>query len=156
MKTCMYAGSCALFLALGLAMSLASAQAAAAAKVDPYPLDTCIVSGQKLGAMGDAVRTEYKDREIKFCCAGCKPKFEAKPDEYLKKIDEEIVKQQKPKYPLDTCVVTGEKLGPDAYDYVSHNRLVRFCCKACVAQFEKDPQKYFAKIDEAAKAKPKS
>jgi len=32
---------------------------------------------------------------------------------------------------------------------------VRFCCKDCIAQFEKDPQKYLKIIDDAAAAKSK-
>lgn len=145
-----------LILAFSLTVFLGGVYAAETPKADPYPLDKCIVSGQKLGTMGEGTKIEYKGREIKFCCPACKPKFDANPDEYLQKIDDEIIKQQKPKYPLDTCPVTGEKLDKDAVDYVSHNRLVRFCCKACIAAFDKDPQKYLAKIDEAAKAKAKS
>ncbi|MBW8781196.1 MAG: hypothetical protein JF599_04815 [Verrucomicrobia bacterium] len=62
-------------------------------------------------------------------------------------------------YPLDTCVVSGEKLEPgdmgDPIDYVykqegKPDRLVRFCCKMCVAKFKKNPAKYLQTIDEAA------
>ena len=64
----------------------------------------------------------------------------------------------KESYPLTTCVVSGEPLeggmgGP--VDYIHKeagkpDRLVRFCCKACIAEFKKDPAKYLAKIDAAA------
>lgn len=58
-------------------------------------------------------------------------------------------------YPLDTCVVSGEKLGemgkPYELDYKGQK--VLFCCKDCVKKFNKDPEKYLAKIAEAAKAK---
>lgn len=68
-------------------------------------------------------------------------------------------------YPLDTCVVSGETLGGDMggpIDYIHKeagkpDRLVRFCCKACVKDFKKDPAKFLAKIDSApapAKAAP--
>lgn len=63
-------------------------------------------------------------------------------------------------YPLDTCVVSGEKLGEmgDPYDYVykeagKPDRLVRLCCEHCVKKFKKDPAKYLKTIDEAAAAK---
>ena len=141
----------AVFLGAG-----ALAHAAEASK-DAYPIDTCIVSGKKLGEMGDPVIINYKGREVRFCCAGCKPKFEANPDEYLKKLDAAIIEKQGLAYPLDQCVVSGEKFDAKTkpVDYVYKNRLVRFCCKDCIATFEKDPQKYLSKIDAAAAAKKK-
>lgn len=54
-------------------------------------------------------------------------------------------------YPLKTCVVTGEKLDSDAYDYHYQGRLVRFCCKSCIEKFNKDPQKFLKAIDAAEK-----
>ena len=63
-------------------------------------------------------------------------------------------------YPLDTCVVSGEKIGEMGapVDYIHKeagkpDRLVRFCCKMCVAKFKKDPAKYLKLIDEAANKK---
>jgi hypothetical protein len=55
----------------------------------PYPLKTCIVSGEKFGGdMGDPVVFVYSNKdvnqEVKFCCPMCKPKFLADPDKYLK------------------------------------------------------------------------
>jgi YHS domain-containing protein len=73
--------------------------------------------------------------------------------------DDAIIAEQKAGYPLDTCVVLGNKLGEhgDAVDHVYKGRLVRFCCAGCIATFEKDPQKYLGKIDAAkAKAEPKA
>ena len=68
-------------------------------------------------------------------------------------------------YPLKTCVVSDDKLddnsmgGPVDYFYKEKgkpDRLVVFCCKDCVKDFEKEPAKYLAKIDEAAAAKTKA
>ena len=61
-------------------------------------------------------------------------------------------------YPLTTCVVSGDKLDGDMgapFDYVykedgKPDRLVRFCCKNCVKDFQKDPAKYLKMIDDAA------
>ena len=63
----------------------------AAAKPVPYPLDTCIVSGDKFGGdMGPPVVFIYQtngiNQEVKFCCPMCKPKFLADPDKYMKLI----------------------------------------------------------------------
>ena len=67
--------------------------AAAAAKPVPYPLKTCVVSGDKLGGdMGEPIVFVYTNKsinqEIKFCCPMCKPTFLAEPDKYMKIIKE--------------------------------------------------------------------
>jgi YHS domain-containing protein len=60
-----------------------------------YQLDTCIVSGEKLGEMGDAYVFEYKGQEVKLCCKKCKAKFDKDPETYLKKIAEADAKPEK-------------------------------------------------------------
>lgn len=57
------------------------------AKPVPYPLDTCIVSGEALGSMGDAVVKIHDGREVKFCCAGCIKKFDKDPAKYIAAAD---------------------------------------------------------------------
>src|SRR4051812_27427207 len=52
----------------------------------PYPLKTCIVSGEALGSMGEPVRFTYKGQEIKLCCKGCEKKWQADSDKLLEKI----------------------------------------------------------------------
>lgn len=56
-------------------------------------------------------------------------------------------------YPLTTCVVSGDNLD-DPVHYVykqpgQPDRVVEFCCKDCIADFQKDPAKYLAKLDAA-------
>ncbi len=67
----------------------------------------------------------------------------------------DAIATQLAQYPLTTCVVTDEALGDHGkpVDHVYEGRLVRFCCKVCVDDFNKDPKKYLAKIDAAAAAK---
>lgn len=64
--------------------------AAEKAKAKPYPLDTCIVSGEKLGADADMKPYSfvYKGQEIKLCCKGCLKDFDKEPATYLKKLAE--------------------------------------------------------------------
>ncbi|MCX6955733.1 MAG: hypothetical protein NTV51_26615 [Verrucomicrobia bacterium] len=67
-------------------------------------------------------------------------------------------------YPLTTCVVSDDKLGGDMGKPVEYtykqagkpDRLVIFCCKDCIKDFEKEPAKYLKKIDDAAAAKAKA
>ena len=70
----------------------------------------------------------------------------------------------KAEYPLKTCVVSDEEIGGamgEGIDYVykqegKPDRLVRFCCKDCRKDFDKDPAQYLKKIDEAAAKAKKS
>ncbi len=61
----------------------------AATAATPYPLDVCIVSGEKLGSMGEPIVIVHEGREIKFCCAECEPAFKKDPEKYLSKLDGE-------------------------------------------------------------------
>ena len=59
------------------------------AKVIPYPLTKCIVSGEKLGGdMGKPVTLVYKGQEMKFCCKDCVKDFNKDPKKWMKKFDE--------------------------------------------------------------------
>lgn len=60
---------------------------APAPKAIPYPLDTCVVTGEKLDAMGGAVAIEKDGREVKFCCKGCIKDFNKDPAKFFAKID---------------------------------------------------------------------
>ena len=60
---------------------------APAAPAKPYTLDTCVVSGEKLGEMGESYTFTYQGQEIKLCCESCKPKFDKDPATYLKKLE---------------------------------------------------------------------
>jgi hypothetical protein len=52
----------------------------------PYPLKTCVVSGEELGKMGEPFRFSYKGQEIKLCCKGCEKDFNKDPEKYLQKL----------------------------------------------------------------------
>ncbi len=56
-------------------------------------------------------------------------------------------------YPLDFCVVSDEKLGSMGKPYVINyeGREIKFCCDGCEEDFRKEPEKFLAKIDAAAK-----
>ncbi len=68
-----------------------------AEKLKPYTLKTCIISGDKLGEMGEPFVYAYKGREIKFCCKGCLKDFNKDPQKYIKKIEEAEAKAKKAK-----------------------------------------------------------
>lgn len=70
--------------------ALAGFAADAAPKPVPYPLQTCIVSGEHLHG-GDMVVSVHKedgkpDRVMHLCCRKCLAKFKADPAKYLEKL----------------------------------------------------------------------
>jgi hypothetical protein len=56
-------------------------------KLKPYTLETCAVTGEKLGSMGKPFVMEFKDREIKLCCRGCKKDFDKEPAKHIKNVE---------------------------------------------------------------------
>ena len=69
-----------------LAISAVLIIAGACASGKPYPLDTCIVTDNELGSMGDPISYNHNGQEVKFCCKPCIKKFKKDPDRYMKKI----------------------------------------------------------------------
>lgn len=120
-----------------------------------YPLETCAVSGQELGSMGEPLNVVVGNRLVRLCCAGCKGQVEQKREEIFAKLDAATIEQQKADYPLERCLVTGEPLEAmgQPIEYVAGNRLLMFCCEACVGMFEKQPAKHLEKLDAARDGK---
>ncbi len=109
MKRSMWMRSGAAFLALSVglgtwAVAETPAETPAAPAADkqaeaakPYPLDTCLVSGEKLDEMGEPQVIVHEGQEVKFCCKMCIKKFKADPEKYLKKMNEEAAKKDETK-----------------------------------------------------------
>ena len=64
---------------------------------------------------------------------------------------EEDLTAQKAAYPLKVCLVEGSELDAmgEPAEYVHEGRLVMFCCKSCIEDFQADPAKYLAQLDKA-------
>ncbi len=54
---------------------------------------------------------------------------------------------------LKTCVVSDEKLGEHGKPYVftKDGQEIKLCCKSCLKDFNKDPEKYLKLISQQAK-----
>jgi len=131
----------------------------------PYLLDVCAVSGRPLPANGGFVLiiTGNEDaalngREMRFCCGGCKARFEKDPKNFIPTVDKLMIADQTPRYPNMNCVVMLDEpmpdpRGPEANDckrVVYKNRLVRLCCSKCVRRLKRTPDKYIAALDAQA------
>jgi len=121
------------------------------AQDDHYPLDTCLVSGKALDSKGEPVAMIVANREVKLCCGGCKKPAAANPEDTIAKLDEAVVAKQADSYKATKCPVSGKDLGSmgDPINYMHEGRLVRFCCAGCTGMFEKYPEDYLAKLDQA-------
>jgi YHS domain-containing protein len=130
-------------LALAVAPVARAAELGKAAK--PYPLETCAVSGEKLGGdMGEPYIFVQQGQEVQLCCKSCQKDFDKGHAKIMGKIAE-ANKKVKP-YKADTCLISGEKLGDTPSAIVYKNQEVKFCCKDCVVEFRKTPAKYTAKL----------
>lgn len=65
------------------------------APVKPYPLDTCLVCGMKLGEMGEPCVFVYKGQEIKVCDKSEEVDFDKDPGKYMKKLADAEAKFKK-------------------------------------------------------------
>jgi bacterioferritin-associated ferredoxin len=99
----------------------------------------------------EAKNIVVQNQLVRLCCGKCVKKVQANPDAWVKKVQEQAIAAQKPGYPLDTCVISGEKLGDSAVDTVIGSRLVRTCCGKCAAKVKANPQAAFAKLDAVKK-----
>jgi hypothetical protein len=88
-------------LTLAVAASIPALMAAEAkpeAKAKPYPLDKCIVSGDKFeGSDMTPHELVFEGQTVKLCCKSCLKDFNKDKAGYLKKISEEVAKNAKSK-----------------------------------------------------------
>lgn len=82
----------AIVLLTGLAAGALSAFAAdkpADKKVRPYPLKTCLVTGEEINEKGDMKPYTFvhEGQEVKLCCKSCLKGFNKEPAKYLSKVN---------------------------------------------------------------------
>lgn len=112
-----------------------------------YPLDTCVVSGEKLGLKP----TEFvvEGRLVRTCCGDCRKQVETSPGDAFAKIDAAVIAAQKQGYPLDVCAVSGAKLDEKALDRVVGTKLVRVANEEAATKLTAEPKPALAKLDAA-------
>ena len=64
-------------------------------KPKPYKLETCAVTGEKLGEMGKPYVFTHEDRELKLCCKSCLKDFKKDPAKYVKQVEQAEAKAKK-------------------------------------------------------------
>ncbi len=86
------------------------------------------VCGMSVNMATTAHKTVHEGREIGFCSAGCKAKFEAEPAKFLTAVDP----------------VCGMSVDRTTAQHMLKHEGTRyyFCCEGCQTKFEADPAKY--------------
>ncbi|HEX6813380.1 MAG TPA: hypothetical protein VF384_17300 [Planctomycetota bacterium] len=125
-------------------------EAIVAQQLPRYPLNTCPVSGEKLGGMGETTQLVVDGTLVQLCCAKCSKKATAEGAAIAQKVRDAAFAAQSAKYALKTCPVSGKDLGAQAVNTMFGTTLVRTCCPKCIAAIEKEPAKYLAKLAPAA------
>ncbi len=107
--------------------------------------DKCLLKPDK--DIDPAYTFKHGETNIGFCCANCRSKFAANPEEFA---DQLAALGKAPASTEDglfnaVCPVSGD--AADAAHTVSHDdKTVGFCCARCKARFEADPTAYADKI----------
>ncbi|MBL9120897.1 MAG: hypothetical protein JNL80_13380 [Phycisphaerae bacterium] len=95
---------------------------------DPYPFDTCFVTGEPLGdhpvvlVLKDQRDALQEGRQLKFASEEAKTKFLADQRDYLLKLDRMIVSKFAASYPLDRDVVEIDRIIEERDEFVFGNR----------------------------------
>ncbi len=58
-----------------------------------YPLQTCVVSGEKLGEMGTPVKVISDGTEVQLCCKSCIKDFDKEPAKFVKMVKDAAAKK---------------------------------------------------------------
>jgi hypothetical protein len=114
-----------------------------------WALETCPVSGDAFGGEhGAPVDHIIGTRYVKLCCKGCLKTANADEAKFLADLDAKLIPILRKTYPLDTCAISGEKLGSmgDPIEMMYGHRLVRLCCKGCMKSFKEDPAAFMEKV----------
>ncbi|WP_421758742.1 heavy metal translocating P-type ATPase [Devosia sp.] len=86
------------------------------------------VCGMSVNMATTAHKTAHEGREIGFCSAGCKAKFEAEPTKFLTAVD-------------PVCGMSVDRA--TAQHMLKHEGTrYYFCCEGCLKKFEAEPAKY--------------
>jgi len=121
-----------------------------AAQKPNYPLTTCVMKGEGLG--DDPQDVVVGTKLVRVCCKRCAAAVKKDSTAAMAKVDAAWIEAGKKTYKLDTCPISGEKLGAmgDPVDYLYGTQLVRLCCKNCAKKMRTEGAAVVAKVNEAS------
>jgi YHS domain-containing protein len=108
----------------------------------------CPITGKPVNK---EVAVEANGAEVGLCCKGCLGKVEKADDDGKAKLLFSNAALKKGFTNQTLCPVSGKPINPEAkVEYKGKN--VYFCCPGCPPAFEKDPDKFLAKLPQFKKA----
>jgi hypothetical protein len=63
-----------------------TSRSATTEEIAAYPLNTCVVSGEPLGSMGDTIDIFYQNQLVRLCCSHCIDPFHEEPQKFITKL----------------------------------------------------------------------
>lgn len=120
---------------------------------DPYPLDTCIVTGEPLGdhpvvlVLKDQRDALQEGRQLKFVNEDARNRFLTNQREYLVKLDNEIIAKFASSYPLTRDVVEIDKMLVERNEFVFGNRCYVVARAKNIDNFVKQSGRYVKSYD---------
>lgn len=117
-----------------------------------YPLAVCPVCGEPDAS--SAFSKIYDGREVVFCGEHCVSLFGKNLAESMMSLNMRIAEAQRDSYAMTSCIVCGDGMDPKAevIESVYLNQYVKFCCRECLAAFNKNPGIYTGNLTAAMNA----
>jgi len=139
-------------LLIGSALAAESASVDSVSTFGKYPLTICPVCGET--DVSSTHTKVYDGREVVFCGDDCISQFEKNLAESMMSLNMLIADAQRPTYAMTSCIVCGDGMDPkaEAIESVYLNQYVKFCCRECLAAFNKNPETYTANLTAAMNA----
>lgn len=113
--------------------------------MEPPELPNCPVMGE---AIDFSVKTMTKDGPVYFCCAGCIGKYEKDPKKYAEQLASQRSALAKMERVQVSCPVNGKPVDTKLTTKVD-GTAVAFCSKTCLADYEKAPATFKAKLEDS-------
>ena len=140
MKKAMWIAGCMLVLFSVLIVTGCSKKEPEQPTTSGMSSDSSDMNADNMKAMADDVKDQAEEtsRDMEDMAKDVKQDAETASKEALASIEQK------------TCPVMGNPIDPDVFvEY--KGKKVYFCCKACIAEFEKDPDKYISKLPQFQK-----
>lgn len=113
---------------------------------DRYYFDQCAVCKNLLGTQGDVIDANVDGQHVRFCRQKCADEFAANKSERLAALNQKMIDDQLPWYPLKVSVVSDVPLAEKPVDFVWGNRLIRVNDESEKSRFLAGPQPCFDRL----------
>lgn len=126
-----------------------AADAEMADYADRFYFDHCPLCATRFGVRGEAIEVMHGERELRFCSPSCVEAFHHNPAAGLRRIDAEMIADQRPFYPLKHSLYSAESLPDRPIEFIWGNRLFRARNEEERRRILADPADAIVRLDRA-------